>query len=61
MDLAGLITEVRQALPVPITGVVSDGQESIRNAVAGALSTTPSLAMILTLRAAPDGLSLLLT
>src|SRR5258708_34812335 len=25
-DLAGLITEVRAALPVPITGVVSDGQ-----------------------------------
>ena len=32
-DLAGLITEVRQALPVPITGVISDGQESIRKAV----------------------------
>src|ERR1700758_4443550 len=36
-DLAGLITEVRQALPVPITGVISDGQESIRNAVKQAL------------------------
>ena len=40
-DLAGLITEVHQALPVPITGVISDGQESIRNAVARALSGVP--------------------
>ena len=40
-DLAGLITEVQKALPVPITGVISDGQESIRNAVAGALSGVP--------------------
>src|SRR4051794_9745898 len=40
-DLAGLITEVRTALPVPITGVVSDGQESIRNAAAAALSGVP--------------------
>jgi hypothetical protein len=28
-DLAPLLTEVRRALPVPITGVVSDGQDSI--------------------------------
>ena len=40
-DLAGLITEVRQALPVPITGVISDGQESIRNAVRQALKGVP--------------------
>jgi len=40
-DLAGLITQVRRALPVPITGVVSDGQESIRKAVAQALSGVP--------------------
>ena len=40
-DLAGLITEVRKALPVPITGVVSDGQESIRNAVKKALGQVP--------------------
>src|SRR4029077_9768502 len=32
-DLAGLITQVQKALPVPITGVVSDGQGSIRKAV----------------------------
>ena len=40
-DLAGLITEVHQALPVPITGVISDGQESIRNAVKQALKGVP--------------------
>src|SRR5262245_6488460 len=40
-DLAGLITEVHQALPVPITGVISDGQESIRNAVKQALERVP--------------------
>jgi hypothetical protein len=40
-DLAGLITQVRQALPVPITGVVSDGQDSIRKAVARALPGVP--------------------
>ena len=40
-DLAGLITAVRQALPVPITGVISDGQESIRNAVKQALKGVP--------------------
>jgi hypothetical protein len=40
-DLAGLIDQVRKALPVPITGVVSDGQESIRNAVARALKGVP--------------------
>jgi len=36
-DLAGLIREVKQNLPVPIVGVVSDGQRSIRKAVASAL------------------------
>jgi hypothetical protein len=40
-DLAGLIAEVRRALPVPITGVISDGQESIRNAVKRALEGVP--------------------
>jgi hypothetical protein len=40
-DLAGLIDQVRRALPVPITGVVSDGQESLRNAVAQALRGVP--------------------
>jgi hypothetical protein len=40
-DLAPLITEVRRALPVPVTGAVSDGQESIRVAVARALPGVP--------------------
>jgi hypothetical protein len=40
-DLAGLITEVRTALPVPITGVVSDGQGPIRKAVQKALKGVP--------------------
>ena len=40
-DLAGLITQVRKALPVPITGVVSDGQDSLRKAVKQALSGVP--------------------
>ncbi len=40
-DLAALITEVQSALPVPILGVISDGQHSIRNAVASALPDVP--------------------
>jgi hypothetical protein len=40
-DLSALLREVRDALPVPITGVVSDGQESIRKAVAGTLPGVP--------------------
>jgi hypothetical protein len=40
-DLAALLAEVRQALPVPITGAISDGQESIRKAVARALPGVP--------------------
>src|SRR5204863_7483827 len=32
-DLAALLAEVRDALPVPITGVVSDGQAPIQAAV----------------------------
>jgi Transposase, Mutator family len=36
-DLAALLGEVRDALPVPITAVVSDGQHSIRKAVKEAL------------------------
>jgi hypothetical protein len=36
-DLAELLSEVRDALAVPIAAVVSDGQHSIRKAVAGAL------------------------
>ena len=40
-DLAKLIREVSEALPVPITGVVSDGQDSIRKAVKEALDGVP--------------------
>lgn len=40
-DLIPLLTEVQQALPVPIVGVVSDGQHSIQNAVATALPGVP--------------------
>jgi hypothetical protein len=40
-DLTTLLTEVRVALPVPITGVVSDGQDTIRKAVAQALPGVP--------------------
>ncbi len=50
-DLAGLITEVQKALPVPITGVISDGQESIRNAVAGACRGSRTSSAISTISA----------
>jgi hypothetical protein len=40
-DLKVLLTEVRQASPVPITGVISDGQDTIRKAIAQALSGVP--------------------
>jgi hypothetical protein len=41
VDLAALLTEVRTALGVPIVAVVSDGQQSIRKAVARALPGVP--------------------
>src|SRR3954453_5833628 len=40
-DLAKLIGEVKAALAVPIAGVVSDGQDSIRKAVKVALDGVP--------------------
>jgi hypothetical protein len=40
-DLAKLLGEVKAALAVPIAGVVSDGQTSIRNAVKKALDGVP--------------------
>jgi hypothetical protein len=40
-DLAVLIREVKQALAVPIAGVITDGQLSIRAAVAQALPEVP--------------------
>jgi len=40
-DLAALLTEVKEAVKVPIAGVVSDGQDSIRKAVKKALDGVP--------------------
>src|SRR5205823_14500487 len=40
-DLAALLAEVRDALPVPITGAISDGQQTIRQAVALELPGVP--------------------
>jgi hypothetical protein len=40
-DLAKLLREVREALAVPVAAVVSDGQTSIRKAVAQALQGVP--------------------
>ena len=40
-DLAGLVAQVREELSVPIVGVISDGQHSIRNAVARTLPDVP--------------------
>jgi hypothetical protein len=40
-DLAGLIREVKAPLTGPITGVISDGQDSIRKAVAKPLAGVP--------------------
>jgi hypothetical protein len=40
-DLAGLITQVRKALPVPVIGVITDGRDSLRKAVKKALPGVP--------------------
>jgi hypothetical protein len=40
-DLAGLLAEAREAIGVPVAAVVSDGQQSIRKAVAVALPGVP--------------------
>ena len=40
-DLAKLLTEVKRALDVPVAGIVSDGQGSIRKAVEVALDGVP--------------------
>jgi hypothetical protein len=40
-DLVPLLHEVRAASPVPIRGVISDGQAAIRNAVRAALPDVP--------------------
>jgi hypothetical protein len=40
-DLSALLREVRDAVPVPLTGVISDGQSTIRKAVARTLPGVP--------------------
>jgi hypothetical protein len=40
-DLAGLLAQVRDAVGVPVVGAVSDGQHSIRKAIAKALPGVP--------------------
>jgi hypothetical protein len=40
-DLAGLLRTVRQTMPVPVIGIISDGQLSIRCAVAAVFPDVP--------------------
>jgi hypothetical protein len=40
-DLSALLCEVKEAVPVPIRGVISDGQRTIRQAVASCLPGVP--------------------
>jgi hypothetical protein len=40
-DLSALLREVKEALPVPMRGVISDGQQTIRKAVAKCLPGVP--------------------
>src|SRR6476469_3886645 len=40
-DLVSLLREVNQALPVPVRGIVSDGQQSIRTAVEAVFADVP--------------------
>lgn len=40
-DLTALLREVKETLPVPVRGIISDGQETIRSAVAFVFPETP--------------------
>ena len=40
-DLLAVLREVKQTLPVPVSGVISDGQETIRTAVAAVFPGVP--------------------
>jgi Transposase, Mutator family len=40
-DLSALLAQVRDALPAPVTGVISDGQDTIRKAVARTFPGVP--------------------
>lgn len=58
-DLVPLLQEVADALPVPIAGVISDGQHAIRKAVGSALPGVPhQLCQFHYLREAAKGRSL---
>jgi hypothetical protein len=47
-DLASLLREVAEAVGVPVAGVISDGQTSIRRAVEQALPGVPAVSQSLT-------------
>ena len=40
-DLSVLLNEVKEAVPVPIVGVISDGQQTIRKAIIRCLPGVP--------------------
>ena len=40
-DLSDVLDEVKQALPVPVVGIVSDGQQSVRKAIARTFPNVP--------------------
>jgi hypothetical protein len=40
-DLAGLLTEAKDVLAIPVSGIISDGQQSIRKAVVSVFPTLP--------------------
>lgn len=40
-DLAGLLTQAKERLAVPVSGIISDGQQSIRKAVASVFPGIP--------------------
>jgi hypothetical protein len=40
-DLVALLREVKRDLPVPVTGIISDGQETIRTAVEAVFPSVP--------------------
>jgi Transposase, Mutator family len=40
-DLAALLREIKEALPVPIEGIISDGQQPLRKAVGSVLPNVP--------------------
>ncbi|HSH83392.1 MAG TPA: transposase [Herpetosiphonaceae bacterium] len=40
-DLVALLREVKRDLPVPVTGIISDGQETIRTAVEAVFPSIP--------------------